>query len=574
MEQRNISIGEVDVPIILDGGEEWFPVTFITTKVLLRSGKGSLVNQRNKNELGDNLNSFIIKYGDKNEQESKCINKASLKELLKRTQIGRLNSEQRISQNNLHKYLGIELLPIEEQDVNTYDSQWFSEVDDYTKDIIENELNKTNPEWIRMCSNCNKHFPLTNKFFAIDSRIDKGFTKVCRVCSGNIDNFTHQDHIVTDLKKQNLYEAIKEESLLQIYDAYRNKKISRLPDCYENKDSYLRIINGLFNIDELNVNNLTSEYIIKEYKLKSFYKYLSIDDVYKYLFGDDFYYFTWKYPKFRFKGIELTYEIANNIINNYINENKIKIDDIFTYDYLHIFKQCRLSNLTQKDMLGFIVQFYDYKYAGYLFKTVAVNYYKQEENLLFDLKYLVEKDMNIDKLKIPLYLTKYTLKKKSLPLYNYIILKKNGSLFEWFDKLYPNTFTIFDFEMNAYRNEFDSDKEMYINELLNDNFKNVIYNQKHTDRTITLDGMIPDWLIITENGVWIIEYFGLYEERQYGKSSRVTDYIDKTKRKIERYKEMNGYRFIFLYPNDTEDDLKGCREIIVKMKENPYTSMV
>jgi hypothetical protein len=221
-----------------------------------------------------------------------------------------------------------------------------------------------------------------------------------------------------------------------------------------------------------------------------------------------------------------------------------------------------------------VVHYYNFQYAGYLFKTKSKNYYKDESKLLFDLKYLVEQDMKIDIEKIPLYLTKYTLQKKALPIYHYIISKKNGSLYEWFNKLYPNKFTLHDFELNGYRNEFDSDKEMMINELLNENFNNVIYNQKHTERTIKLDEMIPDWLIITESGVWIVEYFGLYVERQYGKSSRVTDYIDKTKRKIERYKEMSGYKFIFLYPEDIEDDYRGCRDVIAKMKENPYMTMV
>jgi hypothetical protein len=432
------------------------------------------------------------------------------------------------------------------------------------------------PDWIRMCSKCNCHYPLTNRFYAIDSRADKGFTKICRVCSGKYEFFTHQDNNKNHLRKQqvDLYRAMTEDQIMKIYYAYIDGKIKRLPDCYENKESYLRIVKELFKENVINKNNLTLKYLINECKLKGISVYFSIEQIYSELFGNEFYLYTWKYPKFSFRVIKLTYEIANQIVNNYIKENKVNIDNIFAYEYENLFKKCKLTSLTHNDILEFVVQFYEYKYAGYLFRSHAVNYYKKENNVLFDLKYLVEKDMQIDINKIPLYLTKYTLQKKSVSLYNYIITKKNGSLYEWFDKLYPNKFTLYDFELNGYRNEFDSDKEMHIHELLTENFNNVIYNQKHTDRTLKLDDMIPDWFVMTEYGVWIVEYFGLYEERQYGKSSRVTDYIDKTKRKIERYKEMKGYKFIFLYPTDVDDNFRGCREIVGRMKENPYISMV
>lgn len=573
--QQIIRIGNVDVPIIFDGGEEWFPVSFITTKVLLRSGKNNLVGKHNRDKFSSHLRKYTIEFNENNVQESSCISKTGLIELLQHVQLGRLKVEQRVTQNKLHTYLGIELLPIEEQDSHTYKREWFSEVDEYTKDVIKNELKVENPKWIRMCSKCNNHYPLTSRFFAVDSRANKGFTKTCKVCSG-YECFTHQDSTKNNLRKQrmDIYKAMNENQIMKIYQAYKERVIKRLPDCYENKESYEKIIKGLFENGNLNVNNLTYKYIIDECKLSNISRYMSMIDVYTLLFGKGFYLYAWRYPNFKFKEVKLTYHIANQIIKNFIDEHDIIIDDIFTFDYDSLFNTCRIKNITNGDTLGFIIQFYQYQYAGYLFKTQAVNYYKKEENLLFDLKYLIEKDMKIDIEKIPLYLTKYTLQKKSTSLYNFIIGKKNGSLYEWFNKLYPDKFTLHDFEMNGYRNEFDSDKEMYIHQLLTDNFKSVIYNQKHNDRTIKLDEMIPDWFIMNEKGVWVVEYFGLYEERQYGKSSRVTNYIDKTKRKIERYKEMEGYRFIFLYPNDVDDNFKGVRETIEKMKENPYISML
>lgn len=485
MEQTQVKIGEIEVPIIIDADEEWFPVTFITTKVLLRDSKWSLINKTNREKVNTYLRKFKITFGKRNAQVSNCINKKGLIEILKNTQVSRLSIDKRDHQNHLHGYLGIELLPTEE----------------------------------------------------------------------------------SKIKKQ-------KDERFKIFEKYRFKKINRLPDCYDNKESFEEIIKELFSIGEIDIENLTYNYLVKEFRLSGARRYLTLIDIYKLLFGEYFYYYPWKYPKFNYKEIKLTDEIAIKVVNNYINDNNIVISNIFKFEYADLFSKCGLKKYVNDDVLSFVVRFYGHEYAGYLFKTKSNNYYKNENNLLFDLKYLIEKDMKLEVDKIPLYLTKYTLQKKCKSLYHYIITNKNGSLYEWYDKLYPNKFTLYDFELNGFRNEYDSDQEMYIHEILTKNFNNVIYNQKHTDRTIRLDDMIPDWLVMTENGVWIIEYFGLCEERQYGKSSRVTDYMDKVKSKIERYKEMSGYKFIFLYPKDIEGDFRGTREIVAKMKENPYVSML
>jgi hypothetical protein len=91
MEQTKVRIGEVNVPVILDRGEEWFPVSYITTKMLLRSGKNSLINKNNKDNTDNHLQKYIIQYGEKNVQESNCISKTGLIELLYHTQVGRLS---------------------------------------------------------------------------------------------------------------------------------------------------------------------------------------------------------------------------------------------------------------------------------------------------------------------------------------------------------------------------------------------------------------------------------------------------------------------------------------------------
>jgi DNA-binding ferritin-like protein (Dps family) len=472
MQQKSVRIGEVDIPIIIDGGEEWFPISYISSKILLR--KSSIINKDNKDKYLDHLRKYVITFGEKNIQETNCIDKLGLIEVLKVTQPSRLDNEQIKSQNELHNYLHI----------------------------------------------------------------------------GHLTKFKNED---TDFYK--------------FVDSLLNKEIKRFPKKYRNKNGFLKIIKYLYTKGILNADNLTINYLINDIRLNGIREYLSIEEIYIVLFGEDFYYYVWKYPKYSFRGIKLTHSIAIKIVNNYLKENKIDINNIFTFNYEKLFMQCGIKNLTNGNTLEFVVKFYNDKYPGYMFKSFAVNYYKNEQNLLFDLKYLIEEDMKIKIDKIPLYLTKNVLHKKSTSLYNYIITNRHGSLYKWINKLYPNRFIETDFEVNAYRDEFGSDTECFINEILNENFKNVIYNQIHTNRTIEINGMIPDWIIMTDNGVYLVEYFGLYEERQYGKSSRVTDYIDKANRKIEKYKEINGYKFLFFYPNDIDDDFKWCREKIAEIKK-------
>lgn len=574
MKQENVLIGEVEVPVIIDRGKEWFPCRIIHRDVLLKSGK-KLIGKTQKDKYDKFIKKFKVEFSEHNIQVSNCISKQGLVELLKNSYIGRLTVDQRRSQNHLRKYLGMDLLPEDEQDTKYYKEEWLNELDEYAKDVVNEEM-KNDIEWVRRCSKCTNHYPLTNTFFAPDDRANKGFMKLCKICDKGQEYFTHPNVDKNKLRKQSeeLYEAMNDDYLPKIYEAYRNGELKRLPEAYGNKESYERIIRDLFDKGEINESNLNQSYLINECRLKGISNYFSIEEIYSMLYGDDFYLYPWKYPKFSFRKIKLTYELAKQIIDNYLKENNLIIEDVLAYDYEKLFKDCRIRRLTNSRTLEFVVYYNDRRYAGYCFRAKSSNYYKNEDSLLFDLKYLIEKDMKLDINKIPLYLTKNVLRKKCLPLYNFIVTNKHGSIYEWVDKLYPDKFIEADFEINAYREEFGSDTEMWIHEILKENFKNVIYNQIHTSRTIEIDGMIPDWLVITDCGTYIVEYFGLYEMRQYGKYKRATEYIDKTHRKIEKYGKLSNYKYLFIYPEDVVDDYKGLREKIIKMKESVEFTMV
>lgn len=567
MEQNLILIGNVIVPVIIDKGEVYYPISYITTNVLLRTNKNGLINKTNKNKYKKYIKQYDIDFRIHGIQKTNCISKEGLIEVLNKTEQSRLTVEQRKSQNELHKHLGLPLLTEREWVIDELSKEFFKEHDNYVQDIIMHET-KNNPDIkFQLCSHCLKYYPLSNTFFAIDNRRPLGFSSICHVCSGKKSVFKHYDNELYYLRKREkeLYDAMKDGYIIPIYEAYLKGEIKRLPDSFQNKETLLQIIKYLYDKGDLTIHNLTIKTLKNEFGLNSISSYLSAHDIYTYLFGKDYYYYPWKYPKFSFREIKLTYEIANKVFDNYLKEHDIKINNPLEFNYDKIIRKCGLTSLTDSDILYFAVQYNQFKYAGYQYKIKSTNYYKNENNLLFDLKYLIEKDMKIQIDKIPLYLTKNVLQKKCKPLYHYIVTNKNGSIYEWVNKLYPNKFTEADFEINAYRNEFDSDTECFIHEILIKKFKNkVIYNPKHTDRTIILDGMIPDWFVMTEKGVWIVEYFGMYTpDRCY--NTRVKEYIEKTHEKINKYKNMKGYNFVFLYPEDIDNDFKGCREKIEKI---------
>ena len=121
-----------------------------------------------------------------------------------------------------------------------------------------------------------------------------------------------------------------------------------------------------------------------------------------------------------------------------------------------------------------------------------------------------------------------------------------------------------DFVIGNYRNDFDSIEEQQVDGVLREYFDSVIYNYNDANK-ITLKGKNPDWFIMTEKGVWIVEYFGMYVERQIA-SPIVRSYIETTHEKIALYEEMKGYNFLFVYPNDIENGFLGLRNKLEDMK--------
>jgi hypothetical protein len=167
--------------------------------------------------------------------------------------------------------------------------------------------------------------------------------------------------------------------------------------------------------------------------------------------------------------------------------------------------------------------------------------------------------MKVSLEKVPLYITLTALRNNGANTMYNVCKKYYKNLYEWINEIYPNVFDPRDFDIHYIRNDFDSIDEAEIHDILKESFKNVIYNPRNTDRTIVIDGMIPDWFIFTDIRCYIIEYFGLAVKRDTD-NKRISEYQERTKYKIEKYNNIKDYGHVYIYPDDLKDNFNGLRE--------------
>jgi hypothetical protein len=262
----------------------------------------------------------------------------------------------------------------------------------------------------------------------------------------------------------------------------------------------------------------------------------------------------------------ITFNDAVDLINMYLEINNIIIKDVYNFDYDTLLKESKtywyIIN-KEKDKLGFLMKYYNNQYAAYKFKSViGQKYWFNRDNADLAMKYFIEQDLKIPIEKIPLYVTKNNLQIKARTLYNILYKKRfDDSLFQWINRIYPDKFIEEDFNVGIIRNEFDSMEEKMIHDMLKSKFKNVIYNDRKNENKVTIMGMNPDWFIFTNNDIYIIEYFGInIDTIKY--NSRISDYVEKTKSKINKYDILPYAKKIYLYPDDFKKDYEGFTEKI------------
>jgi hypothetical protein len=572
--QKEIIINETSVPIIEEGGM-WYPISFIGNRVLLKDLSPSQLRQ---NGYGKYIREFEVNFGEGigGIQNTYCISEDGLKVILGNSKIGRLSVEQKKAMNGVLGYLGEELIiDLKEKLKDFITEEELNQHDFWSKECIDVFIKEFEGEIIwQKCNKCNKYYPYHKNFWVkeVNKNNKQPLRTICNSCEGlHVEYLNNKEFTKAYYDGgEELYNIYKydNKNIYKVYELYLAGKIDHYPSLLSNSLNAINIINKLYkeiilqNLDKCNqeylsdITKIPIEYISMKSVDKYFFKKLKNKDILKSNLGE-------KNKKIIQK---MTFEDAVELINMYLQNNNIKIEDVYTYDYDTLLKESKaywyVVNI-EKDKLGFIMKYFNNEYGAYKFKSVTgQKYWQSRDNADQAMKYLIEKDMGLAVEKIPLYITKYGVRKKSGILYEMIRRKRfDSSLFEWINRLYPDKFIEEDFDIGIIRNIFDSMEEGIIDEMLRKEFKTVIYNNRNSKNKITVKNMNPDWIILTDINIYIVEYFGIaLEQQQY--NTRIKYYINKTKNKMEKYRTLPYGEKIYLYPDDIKGDCKGFKEKI------------
>ncbi len=558
--QEEIKIGDVNVPIIKDNNDIYYPISYLMDKVLFK--KTGVVGLQK--EYSQYIKKYEINYGINNGsiQEVNCISKEGLKEILRHSKIGRLSVEQKRAMNVLLEYLHMDVISEDDRFIKKVSEEVVKSYNEYIRDCI-NYVLKQEPNIIwQKCSKCENYYPYHENFFRENPHPGKEYPlyTVCKNCNCTetrgkdlIKHPNEEFRIIFNKFGDEVYKLYKQHNTIAIYEHWLTTGNKFMPKIINNEEDKLKIIKyywdkGIFN----KYPEITTKVIHNICKFNVNGNNF-IQKIHKELFGI--------YLK---NGVEYidTIEDAKRIFFDYIKKNNIIIIDIFDYKYYDLITKAHLFGFMKRynnNLLGFIMELYDNKYGAYKFNFPGIKYWGNKSNRIKALKYLIEEDMKVQIEKVPLYITLTALRNSgSSTMYN-VCKKYYKNLFEWINEVYPGRFNERDFDVHYIRNDFDSIDEAEIHDILKERFKNVIYNPRNTDRTINIEGMIPDWFVFTDIRCYIVEYFGLAIDRDID-NSRVNEYQEKTKNKIDKYNKINGYGKVFIFPDDLRDNFSGLKE--------------
>jgi hypothetical protein len=503
-------------------------------------------------------------------QNVNCITEEGLKLVLGNSKVGRLSIDQRKAMNVLLEYLHMDTICEDSRfakNISSVPDDMISEYNEYIKDCIKYVLS-IDPDIVwQKCTKCNNYYPYHINFFKINEHGNEEhpFFNVCRNCSCTeqrgkdlirLDN--DELRFVYDKYGDNIYKIYKNHNVLEIYKHWINERINEnkytiFPQIINNENDKLYIIKDCFDKGMFsNYKNINLQDIQKVCKFR-----INGKDIIKRINQELFGIILWKEKEFI-----TNINRAKQIFRDYLIEQNIKDNDIYILDYKKLIVNANLRQFMiryNNNLLGYIMELYDNKYPAYKFKIKGTNkYWEIKENRLRALKYFIEEDMKIEIEKIPLYITLTSLRKNRNTLYN-VCKKYYNNLFEWINEIYPSRFDPINFDIHYAKDDFDSVEESEVHDILKRKFKNkLIYNPNNTDKTIKIEGKVPDWFVFTKNKCYIVEYFGLIVDRT--NNSRVNDYKERTKNKINIYNSLDGYGKLYIYHDDLEDNFKGLME--------------
>lgn len=557
--QEEILIGEVKVPVIREDGELYYPISYVMDKVLMKkTGQAGL-----QQEYSIYMKKHKIDYGKDTGgiQNVNCINEEGLKLALGNSKIGRLDTDQRKAMNVLLEYLHMETICEDSRFVKSIPIEKMNKYNEYIRDCITYVL-RVEPDVVwQKCTKCNNYYPYHINFFGENQHSGKEYPlyTTCKNCTKS-DSIKHNIDELSRIHNkygEKIYKIYRDHNVLEIYNHWIDNYGPTMPKVINNEEDKTFIVKycydkGMFK----DYPDIISKVIYEVCKFRVDGNGL-IQRINKELFGVDI-----RHGKEYIDRIE----DARHMFNNYINKNNIVIDDLYAYKYDKLLKEANLNGFLRRNnnnLLGYIMELWDNKYPAYRFNIVGGDkYWGIKENRIRALKYFIEIDMKIELDKVPLYITLTALRKDNSTMYN-VCKKYYKSLFEWINEIYPEKFDPKDFDIHYVRNDFDSIEEAEVHDILNKEFKNkVIYNPNNTNRTIKIEGKVPDWFVFAKDKCYIVEYFGLNLDRNTSHNSRIEDYKERTEGKIEIYNELDGYGKVFIFPDDLKDNFSGLMEKI------------
>ncbi len=562
--QSEILIGNVKVPIIKDEGITYYPISFIMEKVLLKkTSQGGL-----QKDYSQYIKKYKIDYGlyTGSIQNVYCISEEGLKQVLNNSKIGRLSIAQRKAMNVLLEYLHMDVISEDDRFLKRVSEEMLSKwnYNEYIKDCITYVL-EIEPDIVwQKCSKCNNYYPYHVNFFGENQHSGKEYplNTICKSCA-QWDHNRSKTYIkcgnnelsnIFNKYGEDAYKIYRDHKVLEVYSHWiANKNYNIFPKVINNEEDKITIVKDCYNKGMFKkYPDIISKFVYEVCKFKVDGNNL-IQRINKEIYGVDI-----RHGKEYIDSIE----DAKRAFKNYINKHNIIINDVYTYKYEQLMLDANLIGFLRRygnNLLGYIMELYDNQYPAYKFKVRGGDkYWKVKENRIKALKYFIEEDMKVQLEKVPLYITLTALRNKGgNTMYN-VCKKYYSSLFEWVNEVYPEKFDPKDFDIHYVRNNFDSIEEAEIHDILKKKFRYVIYNPNNTDRTIKIDGKVPDWFVFTNKMCYIVEYFGLLVNRETD-NSRINDYKERAEDKIEKYDRLDGYGKVYILPEDLKDNFNGLK---------------
>lgn len=181
------------------------------------------------------------------------------------------------------------------------------------------------------------------------------------------------------------------------------------------------------------------------------------------------------------------------------------------------------------------------------FKRVPNRYWYDYKNRIEALRSYCRKH-HIEMMQLPMLSRTYF--KKEFPRFVSVIDRHfESKIHLWIMEAFPeHKFTPSDFNLLVGEDGqlCDSKEELYVHNVLLRIFKQatIIREGKRFINRKYNESYIPDWTIQLNGKVILIEYFGLYG------SSRFTGYTERANRKIDFYRSLDDFEFVFILPKD------------------------